>query len=133
MVLAGRLGPAPRAAQSRVFLARLGRDTLALERYSRTADRLEGEQVARAPRTVHRIYTVTFGPGGAVERFELVEHNVSGAPGPAETKATVEFAGDSAISTLPDDDSTRHQRVRVPPGTLPWYFQNYALLEEIAR
>jgi len=115
------------------FIVRLGRDTVALERYSRTAARLEGEQVARAPSTVHRIYTATFGPGGAVERFELVEHNVSGAPGPGETKATVEFAGDTAISTLPDGDSTLHQRVKVPPGTLPWYFQNYALLEEIAR
>ena len=125
--------PATLAAQSGAFIVRLGRDTLALERYARTAGRLEGEQVARAPRTVHRIYTVTFGPGAAVERFELVEHNVSGAPAPAETKATVEFAGDSAISTLPDADSTRHQRVKVPPGTLPWYFQNYALLEELAR
>ncbi|HXL10146.1 MAG TPA: DUF2911 domain-containing protein [Gemmatimonadales bacterium] len=132
-VLAALLVPAALAAQSGAFIVRLGRDTLALERYSRTAGRLEGEQVARAPRTVHRIYTVTFGPGGAAQRFELVEHNVSGAPGPRETKATVEFAGDTAISTLPEGDSTGHQRVRVPPGTLPWYFQNYALLEEIAR
>ena len=23
--------------------------------------------------------------------------------------------------------------MKVPPGTLPWYFQNYALLEELAR
>src|SRR3989454_4975796 len=34
------------------FLVRLGRDTLAVERYTRTADRLEGEQVVRSPRTV---------------------------------------------------------------------------------
>jgi len=132
-VLVALLMPAMLAAQGGAFIVRLGRDTLALERYSRTADRLEGEQVARAPSTVHRIFTVMFHPGGAVERFELVEHNVSGAPGPAESKATVDFAGDSAISTLPDGDSTLHQRVKVPPGTLPWYFQNYALLEEIAR
>ena len=132
-VLVALLVPAALAAQSGAFIVRLGRDTLALEQYSRTAGRLEGEQVARAPSTVHRIYTATFGPGGAVERFELVEHNVSGAPGPGETKATVAFAGDTAITTLPDGDSTLHQRVKVPPGTLPWYFQNYALLEELAR
>src|SRR2546422_700828 len=78
--------PAALAAQTGQFLVRLGRDTLAVERYTRTADRLEGEQVVGSPRTVHRLYTATFGPGGAVERLELVTHNVSGGPGPLERK-----------------------------------------------
>src|SRR5207249_1887850 len=51
-VLVALLVPATLAAQSGAFIVRLGRDTLALERYARTAGRLEGEQVARAPRTV---------------------------------------------------------------------------------
>src|SRR5436305_14557669 len=85
------------AGQSGQFLVRLGRDTLAIERYTRTADRLEGEQVVRSPRTVHRLYTATFGPGGAVERFELITHNVSGGPGPLERKAAVIFSGDSVV------------------------------------
>jgi len=123
----------PALSAQGAFIVRLGADTLSLEQYTRTADRLAGEQVARAPRTVHRLYTATFGRSGAIERFELVEHNVSGAPGPAETKATVELAGDSAISAVPDGDSILHRRVKVPPGTVPWYFQNYALLEEITR
>ena len=123
----------PALSAQGAFIVRLGADTLSLEQYTRTADRLAGEQVARAPRTVHRLYTATFGRSGAIERFELVEHNVSGAPGPAETKATVELAGDSAISAVPDGDSTLHRRVKVAPGTVPWYFQNYALLEEITR
>src|SRR2546425_5846960 len=109
-----------RAGQNGAFIVRLGNDPLALEQYSRPADRLAGEQVARAPRTVHRLYTATFGRSGAIERFELVEHNVSGGPGPAETKATVELAGDTAISTVPDGDSTLHRRVKVAPGTAPW-------------
>src|SRR5437773_12245527 len=89
--------PAALAAQTGQFVVRLGRDTLAIEQYTRTADRLQGEQVVRTPRTVHRIYTVMFDPGGAAERYELVTHNVSGAPGPAETKATATFQGDSEI------------------------------------
>ena len=72
--------PAALPAQTGEFVVRLGRDTLAVERYTRTADRLEGEQVVRSPRTVHRLYTATFGPGGAIERFELITHNVSGGP-----------------------------------------------------
>src|SRR2546427_9879939 len=88
-------------AQTGEFLVRLGRDTLAIERYTRTADRLEGEQVVRSPRTVHRLYTATFGPGGAVERLELVTHNVSGGPGPLARTATATFSGDTAVMTGP--------------------------------
>src|SRR6267143_5907507 len=88
-------------AQTGEFLVRLGRDTLAVERYTRTADRLEGEQVVRSPRTLHRLYTATFGPGGAIERFELITHNVDGGPGPLERRATAIFSGDSAVMTMP--------------------------------
>src|SRR5205823_9866287 len=96
-------------------------------------DRLQGEQVVRAPRTVHRLYTVTFGPSGAAERFELVTHNVSGAPGPAETKATATFQGDSAVSTLTRSDSTRTVRARVGAGALPYRGRSFGLVEEVAR
>ncbi|HVH66283.1 MAG TPA: DUF2911 domain-containing protein [Gemmatimonadales bacterium] len=99
--------PATLAAQTGQFVVRLGHDTLAIEQYTRTADRLLGELVVRAPRTVHQLYTATFGPGGTVEDFELVTHNVSGASGPAETKVT-----------------TR---------TLPYVGQSYALVEEVTR
>src|SRR5947208_10967848 len=122
--------PAALAAQTGQFVVRLGRDTLAIEQYTRTADRLQGEQVVRAPRTVHRLYTVTFGPSGAAERFELVTHNVSGAPGPAETKATATFQGDSAVSTLTRSDSTRTVRAPVGAGALPYLGQSVGLGEE---
>ncbi len=120
-------------AQSGQFLVRLGRDTLAIEQYTRTADRLEGEQVVRSPRTVHRLYTVTFGPGGAVERFELVTHNVSGAPGPLERRATATFSGDSVVMTLARGDSTATMRLKTSPGTLPFIGQGWGLVEEVAR
>src|ERR1700704_2579097 len=120
-------------AQTGQFLVRLGRDTLALEQYTRPADRLEGEQVIRSPRTVHRLYTATFGPGGTIERFELITHNVSGAPGPLERRATITFSGDSAVMTLPRGDSTTTMRVKTAPGTLPFVGQGWGLVEEVAR
>src|SRR2546423_11564098 len=92
--------PVALPAQTGEFLVRLGRDTLAVERYTRTADRLEGEQVVRSPRTVHRLYTATFGPGGVVERFELITHNVSGGPGPLAGRATAGFSGHTAGMTV---------------------------------
>ena len=125
--------PVALPAQTGEFLVRLGRDTLAIERYTRTADRLEGEQVVRSPRTVHRLYTATFGPGGAIERFELVTHNVSGAPGPLERKATATFSGDTVVMTIPRDDSTATMRVKAGPGALPYIGQGWGLIEEMAR
>src|SRR6059058_3830451 len=120
-------------AQSGQFLVRLGRDTLAIERYTRTADRLEGEQVVRSPRTVHRLYTATFGPGGVVERFELITHNVSGGPGPLERRATASFSGDTAVMTVPRGESTATMRVKTGPGALPFVGQAYALVEEVTH
>ena len=125
--------PAALPAQTGEFVVRLGRDTLAVERYTRTADRLEGEQVVRSPRTVHRLYTMTFGPGGTICRFELVTHNVSGGPGAPETKATAEFGGDSAVVTVPRGDSTVTWRVKTGAGALPYLGQSFALVEEVTR
>ena len=125
--------PMALCAQTGEFLVRLGRDTLAVERYTRTTDRLEGEQVVRSPRTVHRLYTATFGPGGAIERFELITHNVSGGPGPLERRAVATFSGDSVVMTIPRDDSTVTMRVKTGPGALPYIGQGYALVEELTR
>jgi hypothetical protein len=125
--------PAALAAQTGQFVTRLGRDTLAIEQYTRSAERLEGEQVVRSPRTVHRLYTATFGPGGAITRFELVQHNVSGAPGPLEIRSTAQFTGDSAVVTVPRRDSTVTLRVKAGSGAVPFIGQGFALVEEVAR
>jgi Protein of unknown function (DUF2911) len=121
------------AAQTGQFVVRLGDDTLAIEQYTRAADRLAGEQVVRAPRTVHRLYTINFARDGAVTSVELVEHNVSGAPGPAETRWTAEFTGDSAVMRAPEGDSTRTLRVRTGRGGVPFIPQSFGLVEELTR
>jgi hypothetical protein len=125
--------PAALSAQTGQFVVRLGRDTLAIEQYTRRADRLEGEQVVRVPRTVHRLYTLTYGPGGTVTRYDLVTHNVSGGTGAAEARATAQFAGDSAVVTVLRRDSTVTLRVKTGPGALPYLGQSYALVEEVTR
>src|SRR5438046_5629945 len=133
LLIATLATPTGLPAQSGQFLVRLGRDTLAIERYTRTADRLEGEQVVRSPRTVHRLYTATFGPGGVVERFELITHNASWGPGRLERRATASFSGDTAVMTVPRGESTATMRVKTGPGALPSVGQAYALVEEVTR
>ena len=118
----------PAAAQSGAFVTRIGRDTLAVERYQRTADRIDGEQVIRAPRTQHRIYSATLGANGAVQRFELTIHNLSG-DGPAEQKSSIQFQGDSAIVVLADGKT---QRLAVPASSAPFLLNVYGLVEYLA-
>jgi len=116
---------------SGAFVVRLGNDTLSLEQYHRTAAQLRGEYVIRSPRSVHRIYTADLNPDGSIRRFELVTHNIGGGPGPAETKGSVEFVGDSAIAINPRGDSVVTTRVAVPKGTIPYVIHIYGLVEQI--
>ncbi len=127
LVMAGALA-APAAAQSGAFVTRIGRDTLAVERYQRTATRLDGELVIRAPRTQHRIYAATLGPNGAVQRFDLTVHNLSG-DGPAEQKSSIQFQGDSAFVVQADGKT---QRLAVPAGSAPLVLNVYGLVEHLA-
>ena len=63
------------APESAAFVVRLGVDTVAVERFSRSATRLEGTLVTRSPRTVLRRYAADLGPDGVVTRFEVSTHS----------------------------------------------------------
>jgi hypothetical protein len=63
----------------------------------------------------------------------MVTHNISGGPGPAEIKASVDFTGDSAIVMNPRGDSVVTTRVAVPRGTIPYFIHVYGLVEQIGR
>lgn len=118
---------------SGAFVVRLGNDTLSMEQYKRTATQLRGEYVIRSPRSLHRIYVNDLNPDGTVRRSELITHNIGGGPGPAETRLTVEFSGDSAIIVAPRGDSTATTRLAVPRGTYPFTLHIYGLLEHLGR
>jgi len=121
------------AQDSGAFVVRIGSDTLALEQYKRTATQLRGDFVNRSPRSMHRIYTADLNPDGSIRRIEVISHNIGGGPGPAETKGTLEFVGDSAIITNPRGDSTVTTRIAVPRGTTPYALHVYGLVEQIGR
>src|SRR5688500_18675875 len=63
---------APAAAQtdSAALVTVLGRDTLALERWVRTPQRITAEAVVRAPRTTYRRYVLDLAADGTMRRFE---------------------------------------------------------------
>lgn len=106
---------APAAAQERAdsaaFVVRLGRDTTAIERYVRTADRIVVEGVQRSPSTsVHRM-VMELAPGGAVRR-SVYTVGMPGRDQPGAT-VTVSFDGDSATAVIAQGTNTRTVRSAV--------------------
>jgi hypothetical protein len=121
------------APEQGAFITRLGTDTLFVERFTRTAGRLEGEVVGRSPVTTVRRYTAEVRPDGTLGRFEMtVEAPGARNPMPA-TRYTVEPGGDSLTVRFQRGDSTSLTRVAAGPGVLPFYRGSYALYEQALR
>jgi hypothetical protein len=104
-------GAAPLAAQSASMVYRLGKDTLAIEQYTRTATSLTGEMVQRSGPAVVRVqYNVMIGkdgrPTSAVIKRMLGDGTVQ--PGtPSEYRITV--GTDSVVRETVFADSTQRR------------------------
>ena len=119
---------APAAAQqSGGFVVRLGTDTTSAERYTRTGNRIEVEQVGRVPRVLHRKFTYELAPSGATTRASATI-TAPGAPAgtPPVQQIDVDVVGDSLSVVVRVDTTTRRFRVGAPAGTFigsnasPW-------------
>ncbi|MDO8667043.1 MAG: DUF2911 domain-containing protein [Gemmatimonadales bacterium] len=122
LLVLGSLTAAPLVAQrpsSGAFVIRLGRDTSAVEKYTRTATRIEGDALGRAPRTVQRHYTMDFGPDGRPTRIEVVATR-PGAPAntPPIQRTLVTFTRDSAVVEVRRDTAVT-RRIAMPAGVIP--------------
>lgn len=124
---------APPPAQEGAFVVRLGTDTTFVERYTRTADRLEGEVVARSPRTATRRYVAELRPDGTIGRFEVTLETPGMSPAPPPVRYVVEPEGDSLAVRLERGDSVRVTRVAAGPGVIPYLRGSYALYEQAVR
>jgi len=95
------------------FVTTLGRDTVALESFTRTPTRLDGEIVLRIPGTAHFRYRVDLKEDGTILRsvFDVKPLSV---PGIAPHKVTIEFAEDHARVTV---DSAGETRRALPAAT----------------
>ena len=122
--LAAALTFQPARAQSRpesaAFVVRLGTDTLGVERFTRTAARLEGEIVGRSPRTSLRRYVADFSPAGSLTRFEVTTLRV-GAPAdaPPLARAVAVVGADSIRVELRRGDSVTTSAIAAVAGLLP--------------
>jgi hypothetical protein len=121
-VLATVVAAAPAAAQvdSAGLVTVLGRDTLALERWVRTPQRITAEAVVRAPRTTYRRYVLDLAPDGTMRRFEERVYDPSTPGGPATRSEIFEAADGGWTRTLAQGDSVATARIEAPAQALPW-------------
>lgn len=124
LFLAASLGaqsPAPS-----YIITRLGVDTVAIERFTRTNDRVEGDLALRYPRvrTVH--YVGDLLPGGAFKSMTATMRRASDPPGAPGIQITTNFADSVAVISVlrngKPDTAMTNVRVIYHGGVAPTIF-----------
>jgi hypothetical protein len=116
------LAAAPAAAQqtdSAALVTVLGRDTLAMERWTRTPTRITAEAVVRSPRTTHRRYELELAPDGRMRRYEERVFDPA-APETAVRTEVYEPVEGGWTRTMTLGDSVATSRVEAAAEALPW-------------
>jgi hypothetical protein len=121
---------APALSQEASFVHRLGRDTIAIEQYTRTGNRIVGEVVSRGATAVNRLqYEATLDKNGHPVSAIYRMRSAAGAPlpnGPTEVRVT--FVGDSVKREAVFADSTSTRMLPAVAGT-PFQGPAYGLWE----
>jgi hypothetical protein len=119
-------GPGIVAQESGAFLVRLGNDTTAVERFTRSGSSIDLLQVGRAPRLLQRHAVITLGPGESISTVDVLVTKVgAAADAPPVQHVTATFAHDSVNLEARADTSVRRMSAAVPPGAAvpivsPW-------------
>ncbi|MGB7211661.1 MAG: DUF2911 domain-containing protein [Gemmatimonadales bacterium] len=122
--------PAALVAQERgVFVARLGADTVSLERFEFTRTALTGDLVVRTPRTQWFHYVATLRPDGLVGRVDLEQRPIGSPAGAPISEGSLVFGRDSVTSTMTAGGHTRSRSVAVGSLALPALSYSYAMME----
>ena len=104
---------------SAAFVTRLGNDTLVVERFVRSADRMEADVILRSPRTVRTTYLVEFTPEGAISRMES-ESTRPGDDAFGTRRQVIERMGDSLQVTATTSEGEQVRMAAAPDATLPF-------------
>jgi hypothetical protein len=121
------------SAQSRVFIMKLGSDTVGLERVVKTGNKIEGIIVRHIPANSMVKYTLVVAKDGHIESFEQGNYRADGTPAPVNPQTgtaavglKMTFVGDTVIRDVPTNGQPALRRTIVPKGTIPaiggsWY------------
>jgi hypothetical protein len=124
---------AAQTSDSGAFVITLGTDTLALERYVRTGDRLVDDMILRNGAAVtvrHLVATVS--PDGSIARLEL-DSRPTRASDAATLHGVATFKPDEVFFESTRNGNRQVAHVIAPTGVLPFVSFSYALYELIGR
>jgi hypothetical protein len=124
--LAAQGSGASRADDRGAYVVRLGTDTLAVESFVRTRDRIEVDAAVRSPTTTVRHYVINLKPNGAPARMEYDARRLDGSSPP--TRATVTVGVDTTVVALSIGDSARTLRVAARDA-VPFVNLTYPMME----
>lgn len=121
----------PQGRPDEGFVVCLGDDTLAVERYSRSATTLESEIVLQAPAARRVTYTAALDSVGDVSSMDLVVTPLLEHSRPARlSRGRLRFRGDTADVQLTLGDITRVLKVPARRGSMPLAAFSHALVEQ---
>jgi hypothetical protein len=124
---------APPADERASFVTTLGRDTVVIESFTRSATRLVGDIVVRVPNTVLCHYELDLGSNGMVTRSMLDVKPLTGNA--AEKKVTLDYAGDSVRvdvdSAGQHDKSARQVAKDAYPQFMTGFGSSYGLYSSL--
>jgi hypothetical protein len=116
------------------FIVRLGTDTVSVERYSLSPERMEVLAVTRSPRTLLREVTLEFGDGGQLERYESRVREPGAAADELLDRTVVTWEeGDSVRVESGVGDAAEIRRMAGSPDMIPLSFNHFSLVEAAIR
>ena len=126
--------PTSQAVASRdgrgAFVVQLGNDTIAVEQYARTGNRIEGDILQRAPTTTLAHYVLTVNADGTPQRLEFSNRRPDGSLLPNGVRSvTVLYASDSVTTQIQRDTLATLRRAVV--GAFPFINNSFALYEAL--
>ena len=135
-VLSGTGGTVAAQTEHGAFVITLGRDTVAIDQYARTARFLDGALLIRSPVTRVATYKASLREDGTIERLESrwwTPVPDAGPPQPADVVAT--FFGDSVRIDYLRGSDIRQVTVAAGHGTVPLVHSVYSavLYEQALR
>lgn len=124
--------------RSGAFITRLGVDTVAVERYTRTGDKLEGDVLLRYPRARVVHYVADLAPNGLIKAMTLNVRRVGAdAASPPTTSITTMFADSTATIEVAQngqrDTTTSGKKIfhGVAAPRVPTMPPSYAVYEQL--
>jgi hypothetical protein len=124
------------ARDSGAFVVSRGRDTVATERFTRTATRLEGTLSLRNPQRTTERYSAVVGPDGTLPLIEVPVReglDSGGAKPKIVQRARVIFKEDSAAVDEVGNAGIQTRIFGTEAGAVPYLNLSFALLEQAVR